>query len=115
VQEEIEDRYGEIPTSVQNLMDISCIKAACAKAHIQSLTIRDDYAKMQFHPQADLEGGKLFAVISQTPNLQILTGEQMMLLLKRPGSDTARIMRELLPILTAVSECVNIDSGPESA
>ncbi len=69
VQEEMEDRFGDIPASVQNLLDVALLKAYAHKMGIVSLTQKEDsfmfYFKndQDFTPEIDPRGENLFKLI----------------------------------------------------
>ena len=61
VQDELIDRYGDIPEEVQNLIFIALIKAEAQRAYIQRLMVRDGEVRIVFDPEAPMDGAKLFA------------------------------------------------------
>ncbi|KPU26591.1 transcription-repair coupling factor [Caloranaerobacter sp. TR13] len=81
VQEEIIDRFGDIPKEVDNLLKISLIKSMCKRAKISSLTQIDNYIKIEFvkpdiiTPQLINEllnsfGRRMSFDISKTPHIK---------------------------------------------
>ncbi len=105
VQEEMEDRFGDIPAATQNLMDIALVKALCAHAQILTLTVREGTARMAFHQQAQLDGARMLQAAS-TFGAQILPGETVSLLYKKPGADVEEMLRALPPLLETLGGCV---------
>ena len=101
VQEELEDRYGDIPAATQNLMDIALVKAYCARAQAPALTIRAGSAKLVFHENAALDGAKLLhAATAYGAKLQ--PGETLALLYERAAAEPAELLRLLRPLLLAL-------------
>lgn len=105
VQEEMEDRFGDIPSATQNLMDIALVKALCGRAQILTLTVREGTARMAFHQQAQLDGARMLQAVS-TFGAQILPGETVSLLYKKPDADVEEMLRALPPLLDALGGCV---------
>ena len=105
VQEELEDRYGDIPGPVQNLMDVALVKAKAAKAQVASLTIRDGSAKLVFHPDAQLDGER-FVSAAGAFGAQILSGaDQMALQWKQSGKEAIAVLHGLAALLDALGAC----------
>lgn len=104
VQEELEDRYGDIPDATQNLMDISLLKALCGQAQITSLSISEGQAKLLFHAQAQLDGAKLLEAAAAF-SLQLLPGETVSLLYKKPLADAHEMLLALFPLLEMMAGC----------
>ncbi len=105
VQEELFDRYGEIPPETQNLMDIALIKALCAAAHVATLSVGPGHAKLIYHAQARPDGGKLLAVASEY-QLQLTPGEVVSAVYRREGMDARAMLQTLFPLLEALKNCV---------
>lgn len=55
VEEEIEDRYGDIPSSVRNLLLISYIKALAKNLRVTAITQRDKEVKISFKDSSKLQ------------------------------------------------------------
>lgn len=98
VQEEMEDRYGDIPEETQNLMDIALIKAYSARAQVTVLTIRDEQAKLTFHAEAALDGARLVQAAAEF-GAQLSPGDTVSLTYRRPGKPTREMLQLLLPLL----------------
>jgi transcription-repair coupling factor (superfamily II helicase) len=101
VQEEMEDRFGDIPPATQNLIDIAFVKALCSHAQVSSLTVREGNAKLQFHPQALLDGARMLQAAANIA-AQLLPGEAVSLLYKKPGADVEGMLHALPPLLEAL-------------
>ncbi len=55
MQDELTDRFGDPPKSVQNLLDIVRIKSLAKRAYITELDIRSGSISMHMHPKADIK------------------------------------------------------------
>ena len=65
MQDELTDRFGDPPKSVQNLLDIVRIKSLARKAYITELDIRSGYISMHLHPKADIKVEAIPKLIEQ--------------------------------------------------
>ncbi|MDD4112969.1 MAG: transcription-repair coupling factor, partial [Herbinix sp.] len=68
MQEELLDRYGDLPHSVNNLLNISLIKSLCNSVYIQSLIHKDYDVKLVMHPRAKIDVGKIPELIKLYSN-----------------------------------------------
>jgi len=66
VQEEIEDRFGTMLNSVQNLLDVALTKALAHNCGIISLIQRDDKIVMTFRNDANIDPNNLLSIINQS-------------------------------------------------
>jgi transcription-repair coupling factor (superfamily II helicase) len=68
MQEELLDRYGDMPHSVNNLLNISLIKSLCNSVYIQSLIHKDYDVRIVMYPKAKIDIGKIPELIKKYPN-----------------------------------------------
>jgi len=59
MQEELIDRFGDMPAAVNNLLHIAMIKALCHDAYVMTLTQKDNDVKLIMYPKAKLSIEKL--------------------------------------------------------
>lgn len=82
--DELLDRFGELPQEVQNLMDISLLKARANKIYITSITLSDSDLKFGMYPKANIDTdridemlshyfGKMRFVVGKTPMFVLRT------------------------------------------
>jgi transcription-repair coupling factor (superfamily II helicase) len=80
IQEEIEDRYGDLPKCVQNLLDVAYLKAVANSKFITDIKQKNDKLYATFKPDAEIDPldierlvngnkGKLAFVIAVNPYL----------------------------------------------
>lgn len=98
VQEELEDRYGEIPTSVQNLLDIAYIKALLHHRGVTRVSQRKDNAVIYFKKDAAVDGAKLMQMIRDSGGELLFTAKD------GGGYLTCKIKKDVLSELKELSE-----------
>lgn len=77
VQEEIEDRYGSMPQSVQNLIDVALIKAQANSLDIVSVSEAQKQLVFSFRADAELNPEALPAVIAKYGRkMKFISGKQ---------------------------------------
>ena len=69
VQEEIEDRYGNLPEQVQSLLDIALLKAYAHRLGIVSVTQKDSRIVMHFKPDADIDPAVIMELVNSNKDL----------------------------------------------
>jgi transcription-repair coupling factor (superfamily II helicase) len=65
VQDELMDRYGDLPRSVTNLLDIAGLKAAAHSLDVLSIIKKNNKLVVAFHPNARVSPEKLAGTISK--------------------------------------------------
>lgn len=66
VQEELEDRYGDIPRAVNNLIDVAYIKAIAHKIGATNVKQTKNKVLIYFKPEASVNTEKLMKLISES-------------------------------------------------
>ena len=65
IQDELMDRFGDIPPEAMNLLQIAKLKAEAHKAFVTELTIRKNGFTMEMYPQADVRSEAIPELILQ--------------------------------------------------
>lgn len=107
VQDELIDRYGEIPRSVQNLLDIALYKSRAAQLGILSFTVRPEEVRFTFGADAPLDGAKLFAAVGTIDGAAFAAGEKIALVIKnkhKTGEEMFRIAQDAVNTLLLCTE-----------
>ena len=73
VQEEIEDRFGSIPTPVANLLSVANLKAAARKIGVSTIQQKGMNTVIIFRPDASVDLDKLTATIMKNPSRLLFT------------------------------------------
>jgi transcription-repair coupling factor (superfamily II helicase) len=72
MQEELLDRFGDMPSSVNNLLNIAYIKSICHSVYITSLVYRNDEIKLVLYKEAKLKVEKFPELIEKhQPSLKL--------------------------------------------
>lgn len=62
MEEELVDRFGDLPESVQNLLKVTALKILGSQLKIKSISRGQGYYRLLFAPEAPLDGEKLVAI-----------------------------------------------------
>ena len=72
VQDELIDRYGDIPRAVQTLLDISLLKSRAEELGLASVAVKQEEARLTFSPAASISPEKFFGVVSSIGGAQVM-------------------------------------------
>ena len=73
MQEELLDRFGDMPSSVNNLLNIAYIKSICHSVYVTSLVYKNDEIKLVMFQKAKLKVEKIPDYINKyQPNLKLM-------------------------------------------
>ena len=83
VQEEIEDRFGDIPASVQNLMEIALLRSYACRCGMTQVAIRPGEVRMKLHPHSPVDGEALVEVLGCYKGRAMMTAAEAPVILLR--------------------------------
>lgn len=106
LEEEIEDRYGELPDAVRNLFRIALIKHYAARAYLTKVTVSEKETRLQFAENAALDGEMLISAVSQIKGARIVASEPLSIVLSRKKESTDRIIADLPQFIYTIGHCV---------
>lgn len=107
LREEFEDRYGEMPASVENLFTLAVIKAYAKKAMLSSITVKDGEAEMKFAPEASVDGGKLIMTVAETQGARLIATDPPGVKIERVRADAQAIANELPQFVYRIGHCID--------
>ena len=106
LKEELEDRYGEIPRPVENLFTLALIKSYAGRAGLAQVTVSDNCARMQFLPDAPLDGGQLISAVSEIPGARLIASEAPAVEIRQKNRTAAEIAEFLPQIIYRFVHCI---------
>ena len=65
IQEEIEDRYGDLPQTVQNLLDVALIKGMAHDLEMTSVVVKQNEVVFNFKEDAKLDPANIPVIVQQ--------------------------------------------------
>ncbi len=74
VQDELLDRFGEMPNCVKNLLDIAILKSVAHKIGITSVIQKQQNVVLKFRPDSEVDVGRLLGAVKNNPEKLILSG-----------------------------------------
>jgi transcription-repair coupling factor (superfamily II helicase) len=110
VKDEITDRYGRLPRTVENLMLISLIKAYANAAGILSVTRSGRLITLKYGEAAAVDIEALLAVLAKHPGTAQLKAAEPPYIVFKAGKNA---VDDLLRFLTDIRRCVKMSSPSE--
>ena len=107
VQDELIDRYGDIPEDTANLLNIALIKADCSRAGVTQLRVRDKEVRFAFDKQAPIDGAKLIAAAGNIAGARMTFGDTPSMVISRPKSDAAALYAMLPQFVYMLADCLS--------
>ena len=104
--DEFQDRYGELPVPVLNLMQLALIRAYAARAQLASVTIRDGKATLLFDEKAQPDGMQLLAVLAGEADAKLTATAPASIQLLYKKASAAEIVAKLPQFLYRLMHCI---------
>ncbi|MDD3401434.1 MAG: transcription-repair coupling factor [Eubacteriales bacterium] len=103
--DEFFDRYGDLPTPIMNLMQLSLIKALASKAGIELVTVRDGKVTLQYAPTASPDGARLLALLSEHEGAHLTAAESVKIEILKKNAQIGDFVIKLPQFLTRLWHC----------
>ena len=95
VRKELEDRFGQLPKSVENLLEFALLKSISERLHIASVERQGSKLALRFHPETPLDPATLVKVIRSRKGIRLDPSGILWLELQR-GEPVATALRSVL-------------------
>ena len=105
VREELEDRYGELPEAVENLLYLAKLRQSAARAQLAGVTAREGEALLTFREGAQIDGARLLAAVSGMRGAQLTATEPPAIRLRRPDVTAEAWLQELPQFIYTIVSC----------
>lgn len=104
VEDELVDRFGDLPEATVNLIAIARLKALCGKLGIESVVHRTGQLVMKFSPQAKIDGARLFTALHDTDKRLVLVAKSPpSLMLRDARMEAPDMLHEAVRVMEQVS------------
>jgi transcription-repair coupling factor (superfamily II helicase) len=70
IEKELEDRYGQPPEGVKNLLAYSVLRGMAEGLGIERIDRRNGVLQIKFHPETRVDAARLMSVVSRNPEAQ---------------------------------------------
>lgn len=108
IEEEIEDRFGDIPLSARNLLMISYIKALARNLKVEYISQKQRHIRIQLKDDEKLKPENIVGVLESYPRqVTINAGQQPYFLYKVETQDQYKMLTDLGKIIEKISGLKN--------
>jgi transcription-repair coupling factor (superfamily II helicase) len=102
VRKELEDRFGALPSSVENLLDYAVLKSMCERLRISAVERQSSRIAVRFHPETTLDPAGVVTVVRSRPGIKLDPSGVLWIEFKR-GESVPAVLRNVLLGLQAQS------------
>jgi transcription-repair coupling factor (superfamily II helicase) len=95
VRRELEDRFGPVPASVENLLEYAVLKSMCERLRISAVERQGSRVVIRFHPETPLDPAKLVSVVRSRKGIKLDPSGVLWLEVAR-GESSAGAVRNVL-------------------
>jgi transcription-repair coupling factor (superfamily II helicase) len=95
VRKELEDRFGALPPSVENLLDYAVLKSMCERLRISAVERQGSRIAVRFHPETTVDPAKLVSVVRSRAGIKPDPSGVLWIELKR-GEAVPVVLRNVL-------------------
>ena len=88
IHHELQDRFGELPAEVENLLQLSLIKIHAKKLRLKQIRYDGKYFSYAFDPSTPLHPDALTQRVQRSPKLYRLTPDMRFIITKPTASPT---------------------------
>ena len=106
IEDELTDRFGELPQEVQNLIAAARLKAFAHKAFVTELVIKKTGFTMEMYPKADVRSEAIpELIVAEHGKLKFLRGQKPRFIYadKEPHADCGAMMRKAEALVKALA------------
>lgn len=111
LQDELTDRFGDMPKEVENLLTIAFLKSMAHKAYITAVKSKEGMVELILHPKADIDINKIPKLLEKYGGaLNFSAKEPPKFYYKENGRDTKQFFAYMEEVLTDLEKCkANLD------
>jgi transcription-repair coupling factor (superfamily II helicase) len=115
VRDEMRDRFGPVPTLVENLITAMNLRRQMREMMIVSALLKKDQLEIKFHPEAPVDTEKLTALALTNRKTMRLTPSFQVLVTLVPGDQYEQLFAQIEGVLQALAACEKLDNWPRTA
>ncbi|HEY6394267.1 MAG TPA: DEAD/DEAH box helicase, partial [Candidatus Binataceae bacterium] len=111
LRDEMRDRFGPVPTLVENLIGAMNVRRQMKQLMIVSAISRGNQLEIKFHPDAPVDTSKLAFLADANRKMIRLTPSYQVIARLEPG-DYEQLFHQADAVLQALAACEKLDSWP---
>jgi transcription-repair coupling factor (superfamily II helicase) len=113
IRNEMRDRFGPIPTLVENLLRAMNIRRQMKELLITMAMLKDGQLEIKFHPEAPVDTERLAAVAAANRNTMRLTPSFQVIVRLLVGGEYEQTFEQIESVLQALAACERLEGQPD--
>ena len=110
IRDEMRDRFGPVPTLVENLISAMNLRRQMREMMIVSALLKKNELEIKFHPDAPVDTPKLEAMAKANRRMVRLTPSYQVIVTLNLGDDYAQLFTQIEGVLQVLAACENLES-----
>jgi transcription-repair coupling factor (superfamily II helicase) len=115
IRDEMRDRFGPVPTLVENLIAAMNLRRQMRELMIVSALLKKNQLEIKLHPEAPLDTQKLQATASANRRTMRLTPSYQVIVTLNLSEDYEQLFRQIEGVLQVLAACEKLESWPNRA
>ncbi len=111
IRDEMRDRFGPVPTLVENLIAAMNVRRQMKQLMILSAILKGTQLEVRFHPEAPVETARLLKLADRNRATMRLTPSYQVIVRIEPG-EYGHLFAQLDGVLQALAGCEKLESRP---
>lgn len=105
--DEFNDRYGDLPEPVTNLMELALVRAYASRAGLTSVGVKNNVLYLQYDASAQPDGLRLIAALSEYPDLRLNASDPPRIEWSLKRTTVQAVFKKLPQFLHTLMHCVS--------
>jgi transcription-repair coupling factor (superfamily II helicase) len=113
IRDEMRDRYGPVPTLVENLLAAMNLRRQMREMMIVSALLKKNQLEIKFHPEAPLDTVQLEATVKANHQMMRLTPSYQVIATLNQSDDYGQLFSQIESILQLLAACERLDDNSD--
>jgi transcription-repair coupling factor (superfamily II helicase) len=115
IRDEMRDRFGPVPTLVENLIAAMNLRRQMRDMMIVSALLKKNQLEIKFHPEAPVETQKLEAMANVNRRMMRLTPSYQVIVTLNLSDDYEQLFTQIDGVLQVLAACEKLENWPSRA
>lgn len=112
IRDEMRDRFGPVPTLVENLIAAMNLRRQMREMMIVSALLKKNQLEIKFHPEAPIDTRQLEAIANANRRMMRLTPSYQVIVTLNISDDYSQLFTQMEGILQVLAACEKLESSP---
>ncbi len=113
IRDEMRDRYGPVPTLVENLLAAMNLRRQMRQMMIVSALLKKNQLELKFHPEAPVDTSRLEATAQANRQVMRLTPAYQVIVTLNVSEDYAQLFSQIESVLQLLAACEKLEDNSD--